>query len=107
MNPFRTNVVVVTLCGSTKFKEQFREAEEQEGFRGNVVLTCAFFAHSDQRSLTVEDKRRLDILHLRKIDLSDEILVLNIGGYIGDSTAMEIAYAESTGKRIRYWELER
>jgi hypothetical protein len=51
-----------------------------------------------------EIKRGLDELHLRKIDLADEILVLNVGGYIGDSTRREIEYAQSKGKRIRYLE---
>ena len=49
-------------------------------------------------------KIRLDVLHFRKIDLSDEIFVLNVGGYIGESTSREIEYAKSTGKAVWYLE---
>lgn len=97
---------IVCLCGSTKFKEQFINANFGETMRGNIVLTVGFFAHTDahQHTLTVNEKIGLDNLHKRKIDLADEILVINIGGYIGESTQSEILYAVGLGKPIRYLE---
>lgn len=100
---------VVCLCGSTRFRETFREAERREGLSGRIVLTVACFGHSgDLPPEACVDghptKTMLDELHLRKIDLADEILVINVGGYIGNSTSREIAYAERHGKRVRYLE---
>lgn len=95
--------IVVCLCGSTKFKDAFIEANFRETMAGNIVVTVGFFAHVDKTyTLTTAEKTRLDALHKRKIDLADEILVLNVGGYIGDSTRSEIEYAKASGKPIRY-----
>lgn len=96
---------VVCLCGSTKFKDQFIKANFDLTMRGIIVLTVGFFAHSDTSYvLTPEEKQRLDTLHKQKIDLSDGILVINVGGYIGDSTKSEIQYAIDTGKSVNYLE---
>ena len=96
---------VVCLCGSTKFKEQFIEENFHQTMAGNIVLTVGFFSHSDKKYVpTFYEKEKLDELHKRKIDLADEILVLNVGGYIGESTRSEIEYAERTGKDVRYLE---
>lgn len=96
--------LVVCLCGSTKFKEQFNQANFQETMKGRIVLSVGFFAHVDNHihTLTVEEKFGLDRLHKCKIDLADEILVVNVGGYIGSSTRSEIDYAEAAGKPVRY-----
>ncbi len=98
---------VVTLCGSTRFMEAFFD----EGFRltleGVIVLSigvCKHAEHHGAEALGGDVCERLDELHWRKIDLSDEILVLNVGGYIGDSTRAEIEYAKRTGKPVRYLE---
>ena len=103
--------VVVTLCGSTKFKDAFTEAQLKETLAGKIVLTIGCNLKEDNeifRDLSVSDlrlvKAKLDILHFHKIAMSDEILVLNVGGYVGESAEREIEYARSIGVRIRFLE---
>ena len=102
--------VVVCLCGSTRFKGAFDEANYQETMAGRIVLSVGFFIHASGNrhgegvGATPEQKVALDELHKRKIDLADEILVLNVKGYIGESTKSEIAYAMAHRKRVRYLE---
>lgn len=97
--------LIVCLCGSGRFKEAFDEAEFSETLKGRIVLTIGCNTKDIARDADWEHvKPMLDELHRRKIDLADEILVLNVGGYIGDSTRGEILYAEGLGKRIRYLE---
>lgn len=92
----------ITLCGSTKFKNEFELINQILSLEGNVVYSVAFFAHADSVPLTKEQKAKLDEVHKRKIDNSDAIFVLDVDGYIGESTANEIRYAESTGKDVFY-----
>lgn len=103
--------IIVTLCGSTKFKDAFTEWQLRETLEGKIVLTIGcnmksdteiFEGYSPEQLRMV--KARLDILHLHKIAISDEILVLNVGGYVGESTEREIVYADSVGVKIRYLE---
>lgn len=103
---------VITLCGSTRFKDAFMEAQKQLTLDGNIVISVGLFGHSgdnevwegmDEDTLT-KTKLMLDDMHKRKIDMSDEIYVINVGGYIGDSTRSEIEYAKRTGKDIQYLE---
>jgi hypothetical protein len=99
--------VVVCLCGSTRFKTAFDTAYYAETMAGRIVHSVGFFVHSkhgESIGCTSEQKVALGELHKRKIDLSDEILVLNVGGYIGESTRSEIAYAMVHGKVIKYLE---
>lgn len=97
--------IIVCLCGSTRFSEAFHEANLRETLAGKIVLSIGCdFKSDDALGLTEADKKRLDELHLRKIDLADEILVLNVDGYVGESTAREIIYANDHGKRIRWLE---
>lgn len=95
---------VITLCGSTKFKEQFLQTQKELTLQGNIVISVGLFGHADNEQITRRQKKMLDDMHLRKIDLSDEIYVINVGGYIGESTTREIAYALSVGKEVRYIE---
>ena len=96
---------VITLCGSTRFKEEFLEAQKRLTLEGNIVISVGLFGHSDDDVVWTEGvKDMLDRQHLAKIDLADEIFVINVGGYIGDSTRREIAYAEFKGKSIKYME---
>lgn len=95
------DAVVVCLCGSTRFRDQFTEINRRETMKGNIVLAPGVFAHSGDQ-LTEEDKTRLDELHLRKIDMAGKVVVINPEGYIGESTRREIAYAEKIGKPIEY-----
>lgn len=96
---------VVTLCGSTRFKEQFLEAQKRLTLEGNIVITVGLFGHSgDQEVWTEGTKEMLDDMHKRKIDMADSIFVINVGGYIGESTRSEIEYARQNGKGIEYLE---
>lgn len=100
---------IVCLCGSTRFMEAFKDANLNETIAGNVVLSIGCDTKSDKDlialgKLTKEAKEGLDELHKRKIDLADEILVLNVDGYIGESTRSEIEYAKKTNKSIRMLE---
>ena len=99
------NYKVITLCGSTRFKEQFLEAQKRLTLEGNIVISVGLFGHSgDDEVWTPGTKEMLDDMHKRKIDMADEIFVINVGGYIGASTRSEIEYARRTGKAVRYLE---
>jgi len=93
---------VVALCGSTRFKRVWEETNLRESLMGRIVLSVACFPHSDRVTLNFVQRGVLDEVHLRKIDLADEILVLDVNGYIGESTCAEIEYAKAHGKRVRY-----
>ena len=103
---------VVTLCGSTKFKDEYLKAQKELTLKGYIVLSVGLFGHSgdnevwenmDEGTLT-KTKEMVDDMHLRKIDMSDEIFVINVGGYIGSSTKKEIEYAISQNKKVNYLE---
>ena len=103
---------VITLCGSTRFKDAFMEAQKHLTLEGNIVISVGLFGHSgdnevwedmDEGTLT-RTKEMLDDMHKRKIDMADEIYVINVGGYIGSSTRSEINYAKAAGKSVRYLE---
>ena len=94
---------VVTLCGSTKFKEQYLEAQKRLTLEGNIVISVGLFGHSGDNEVWKEGtKAMLDDMHLRKIDMADEVFVINVGGYIGSSTRNEIKYAMDHGKEVRH-----
>jgi hypothetical protein len=95
---------IVCLCGSIKFKEAFEAAAASEADAGRIVLTVSRFGHHDGLDMDGETKQKLDELHKRKIDVADEILVLNVNDYIGESTRGEITYAKERGKVVRYLE---
>ena len=99
------NYRIITLCGSTRFKEQFMEVQKQLTLEGSIVISVGMFGHSGDNEVWKPGvKEMLDDMHLRKIDLADEIFVINVGGYIGESTRREIDYATKTGKKINYLE---
>ena len=96
---------VITLCGSTRFKDEFMKAQKRLTLEGNIVISVGLFGHSgDDEVWTDGTTEMLDAMHKRKIDMADEIYVINVGGYIGSSTRSEIEYAEATGKTVRYLE---
>jgi hypothetical protein len=96
---------IVCLCGSSRFSQAFREANLRETLAGRIVLSIGCDTKSDaDLTLGEVDKTALDLLHLFKIDLADEVLVLNVAGYLGESTRREIAYARRQGKPIRWLE---
>jgi len=99
---------VVTLCGSTRFKDEFYAAQKKLTLEGNIVISVGLFGHSgdeevwdgmDEGTLG-KTKAMLDDMHKRKIDMADSIYVINVGGYIGESTKSEIEYAKAHGKKV-------
>lgn len=103
---------VITFCGSTRFKDEFMNAQKRLTLEGNIVISVGLFGHSgdqevwenmDEGTLT-KTKEMLDDMHKRKIDMADSIYVINVGGYIGDSTRSEIEYAKKHGKEVQYLE---
>ena len=87
---------VITLCGSTKFKEDFLREQKILTLEGNIVISVGLFGHSGDNEVWSEGtKEMLDDMHKRKIDMADEIFVINVNGYIGESTKSEIEYAKS------------
>ena len=99
------NYKVITLCGSTRFKDAFMQAQKKLTLEGNIVISVGLFGHSGDSEVWTEGTKEMwDDMHKRKIDMADEIFVINVGGYIGSSTRSEIVYALSTGKIVRYLE---
>ena len=103
---------VVTLCGSTRFKNEFYKEQKRLTLEKKIVISVGLFGHSgdeevwenmDEGTMT-KTKEMLDDMHKRKIDMADEIFVINVGGYIGDSTKSEIEYAKATNKKVNYLE---
>ena len=94
---------IITLCGSTRFKTQFFEIQRKLTLEGKIVLLPGVFAHADNEQISIAEKNNLDELNLRRIDLSDSILVMDIHEYIGESTKKEITYAKSKGITIQYY----
>lgn len=92
---------VITLCGSTRFKGQFLEAQKRLTLEGNIVISVGLFGYSgDDEVWTDGTKEMLNDMHKRKIDMADAIYVINVGGYVGSSTRSEIDYARKNGKEI-------
>lgn len=99
------NYRVITLCGSTRFKDEFYAEQKRLTLEGNIVISVGLFGHSgDGEAMEEKTKEMLDDMHKRKIDMADGIFVINKGGYIGSSTRSEIEYAERTGKTVEYLE---
>lgn len=100
---------VTTLCGSSRFKEDFARVNRDLTLAGEIVISLGLFGHADFPAQDwstggTETKVALDDLHKRKIDISDGIYVVNPNGYVGESTRSEIAYAVEHGKTVRYLE---
>ena len=99
------NYKVITLCGSTKFKDEFLQAQKDLTLKGNIVISVGLFGHSGDNEVWTEGtKEMLDDMHKRKIDMADEIFVINVNGYIGESSKSEIEYAQKTKKKVNYLE---
>jgi len=93
---------VITLCGSTKFKDEYMQAQIKLTLEGNIILACPIFHHADNLEVSDEICYMLNEMHKKRIDMSSEIYVINKDGYIGNSTRNEIEYAGKTGKKVRY-----
>jgi hypothetical protein len=104
---------IVCLCGSTRFFKEYQETNFKETMKGRIVLSVGSYPnakteeHGESIGITPEQKIKLDELHLKKIELADEILVINVDGYVGESTSKEIDHARRLGKKIRWWNHER
>ncbi len=94
---------IITLCGSYKFKDEMAEVAEIMTLAGNCVLTPNEFTREFKEDYTEEEAQMIDMMHKEKIKLSDAIIVVNVGGYIGKSTQIEIDFAEGLGKEIMYY----
>lgn len=107
---------VVCLCGSTRFLDLFRKANFVETLKGNIVLSVGGSLKKgvgfddllvDMTDRDIEAAKEIvDELHLRKVEMADEVLVLSKDGYVGESTIRELDHAKSLGKNIRFWEVE-
>lgn len=102
---------IICLCGSTRFQKEFQDAALRETLENKIVLSVGAMHHSDTELFAEfsEDqfkavKSKLDALHFKKIELADEVLILNVGGYIGESTRNELNHALKLGKHIRFLE---
>lgn len=103
---------VITLCGSTRFKDEFLKVEKNLTLKGNIVLSVGLYGHSGDDEVwenmaegtLTKTKEMLNDMHKRKIDMSDEIFVINVNGYIGESTKSEIEYAIKHDKKVNYLE---
>jgi predicted phosphodiesterase len=100
---------IVCICGSTRFVDEMSAANRELTLAGVIVVAPGVFrptqdheVHEVHEALTDEQRTALGALHLRKIDLADRVLVVNPGGYIGESTSREIAYAHATGKPVSF-----
>jgi hypothetical protein len=103
---------VVTLCGSTRFEAEFAEVNQRLTLAGCVVISLGMFSLPDlpdyDWTADCSDlKGRLGAMHFQKIRMADEVYIVDPGGYVGESTRREIAYAESLGKPVRYLSRER
>ena len=93
---------VITLCGSMRFREEFERLGAELTLAGHVVLTPTFLAPSTE--LSSEERARLGRIHLQKVEMADEVLIVNVGGYVGESTRREIEQARSRGVPVSFLE---
>ncbi len=102
MTPFESLPEIVCMCGSTRFKQTWISENARLTGEGYIVLSVGLWGHHERKYPDAETKEFLDNLHKRKIDLCDWVWILDVGGYIGDSTKDEIEYAKKNGKLIRF-----
>ncbi len=93
---------IITLCGSTNFKDEYERVNRILTLQGNVVFSCGVF-RGDYPNIE-EHRDLLEDVHKRKIDLSESIVVINLGGHTSKHTREEIEYAKSKNKKIIYLE---
>lgn len=94
--------MIITICGSTRFKNEIMEAAKNLTLDDHIVLMPTIFEHADNVELTQEQKIRLDNLHKMKINMSDAVFVVNVDGYIGESTYGEIDWAVRNKKELYF-----
>lgn len=99
-----SNRIIVCLCGSTRFMDAYIKAQKDETLRGKIVLSVGLFGHNEGLDMNGPVKKMLDELHMDKIDMAHEILVISEKCYIGESTKREIDHARAMGKVVRWLE---
>ena len=104
MSDINNKYKIITLCGSIRFKNEFMKVQEKLTLEGNIVFTPNYFNSIKKEEISLETKKMLDEMHRQKIDISDEIYVINVDGYIGESTKSEIEYAKAKNKKVSYLE---
>ena len=103
--PIHERPIVVCLCGSTKFAQNFQYENFRLTMEGKIVLSIGCDTKTDAGlNITDEEKAKLDALHFKKLELADVALILNVGGYVGESTAREIAHAHAVGCVVEFLE---
>lgn len=101
---------IVCLCGSTRFYKEYQEAYYQRTCEGDIVLSVGFYPHATNEmhggeiGIDADQKRALDLLHLYKIEMADEVFFINVNGYLGSSSLNELLYAFKLGKEITFLE---
>ncbi|MDR2834399.1 MAG: hypothetical protein LBV67_11855 [Streptococcaceae bacterium] len=91
---------VITICGSLKFTKEMQQVSEQLELAGNCVLSVIY---PTKTNYTQEEIALFDQLHRQKIFMSDAIFVVNVNGYIGESTRNEIEFAKSLNKEVQFF----
>lgn len=102
--PLITKPYVVTLCGSGKFREELNTEFMRLTEKGFIVLTPAIFKFPSAMRFTIRDHAVLDVVHQKKMQMSDEVRIINVNGYIGSDTRKEIEWCKSHGIKITYLE---
>lgn len=97
---------VITICGSSKFKGAILGVTQRLTLQGHIVINHGFFHHQDMVPITDKQKKDLDDLMFRKIDISDRIHVVNINGYMGTTTVAAVEYARAKDKTVTFEEPE-
>lgn len=95
---------IITLCGLIKFKNEFLKIQENLTLKGNIVLIPNLLDNINKEKIDESMRKMLKEMHIQKIDMSDAIFVINVNGYIGESTKAEIEYAKTKNKEIVYLE---
>ncbi len=94
---------VITLCGSTRFKDALMETQKQLTLVGNIIISMDLFGHSgDDEVWTEGAKEMLDAMHIWKIDMADDIFVINVGGYIAPAYGRRLGMQRSLGRRLGF-----
>ena len=85
-----------------RFRDEFERLNAELTLAGHVVLTPTALARSTE--LSVEERARLGRVHLAKVAMADEVLIVNVGDYVGESTRREIEHARSRGVAVSFLE---
>jgi hypothetical protein len=96
--------MIITVCGSSRFKKEILQVARDLTIQGNIVLAPFVFHHAEEEELPREVLIQLDNLHKEKIEMSDAIFVVNINKYIGESTFGEIDWAQRKKKQVYFLE---